>query len=418
MSERPAGRSLGVVGIAVLIAAGLGYPILIIAGRVLSPADSAVFLTFWGLVFGVGSTLSPVEQEVSRLAAVAHVAGGRAGAAAGRTVVVAAAAVGVFGLCTLLPPVSGRLFGEHAGLAVVSLVGSLGFALLFGTRGLLVGSHRHKPYGALVVAEALIRLVLFGGAALLGMNGLVPLAVAVAAGSFAFLPFGRLSSSLYDRGHGAEPWGRVARRILVLMLGAALTASVLTGYPAIVKLFAAPGDAEVLGGLFFALTVARLPLLLLSPVQAMAVPTVVRLSRDEAGRRRLRGLLVKGSAGAFAVALAGAGVGWLLGPWAVRLLFGSQYVVAGWAVAGLVWSSVLVGAVMLLAGVLVARTRGDLVLVLWAVVAGLSVVVLLAWPGGIVARAVAGLVIAPTVGAALATLFVLRPGTRPVTVTR
>lgn len=418
MTEKTAGRSLGTVGLAVLLAAGLGYPVLIIAGRVLSEADAAVFLTFWGIVFGVGSTLSPVEQEVSRLAAVADVAGRRANATVLRTVVVAMVAVALFGLVVALPPVSGKLFGDHAVIALVALASGLGFAVQFGTRGALIGFHEVKSFGGLVVTEAAARIVLLGLFVVLGLTGVLPLALAVAAGSFAFLPFGVRALKHLDLGGDAEPWGVVARRILVLMLSAGLTASVLTGYPAIVKLVASPGEENALAGLFFALTVARLPLLLLSPVQAMAVPTVVRLSQDESKHRVLRAALVKGSAAAFGLAALGSAGGWLLGPWAVRLLFGPAYDVAGWVVAGLVWSSVLLGAVMLLAGVLVARAQGTKVLVLWTVVAALSVLVLLVAPGDTVLRAVLGLVVAPTAGAFVAIAFVLRPGARGEIATR
>ncbi|WP_309110172.1 hypothetical protein [Saccharothrix sp.] len=409
MSAAPAaGRSLGTVGIATLVAAGLGYPLLIVAGRVLSEADAEVFLVFWGLLFGAGSALSPVEQEVSRQAALADVEGRRTGFAAVQAMAVCAVGVAVLGLVVMLPPVSSRLFGDAGLVAVVTAAGALGFAAQFGVRGLLMGHRRITPYSRLVVAEALVRAVLLGGFVVAGLNDLLPLTVAVAVGSFAWLVFARGAWTSVDLREGREPWGVVLRRMFVLVLSAGLTASVLTGYPAIVKLFKSPTEADTLSALFFALTVARLPLLLLSPVQAMAVPTVVRLSVDEDGRRRLRGLLAKGAAVAVAVAAVGAALGALVGPWAVRLLFGPAYVVQPWAVAGLVWSSLVLGAVMLLAAVLVARKQGGAVLALWAVVAALSVLVLWLSPGGIVVRAVLGLVVAPTAGLAVGAWLVLR----------
>ncbi|HEV7906645.1 MAG TPA: hypothetical protein VGP03_00760 [Pseudonocardiaceae bacterium] len=413
MTEKAVGRSVGTVGLAVIIAAGLGYPILIVIARVLSPADAAVFLTFWGIVFGVGSALSPVEQEVSRQSALADVAGKRTPASAVQAVVIAACVVALVGLAIMLPGVSQRLFGSHGVLAVVALAAGVAFAVQFGVRGLLIGHHRVKSYGGLVVAEALARAVLLAAFVVAGLTGIVPLAVAVAAGSFAWLTFSRGAFALVDPRSGWEPWGPVVRRMVVLMLGAGLTASVLTGYPAVVKLLVTPGDEDRLGALFLALNVARLPLLLLSPVQAMAVPAVVRLSQDESGHRTLRALLIKGAFGAVGLAALGALLGALVGPFAVRLLFGAKYVVDPLAVGGLVWSSILLGAVMLLAAVLVARVQGNLVMLVWAVVAVLSGAVLLLWPGDTVTRAVLGLVIAPTVGLGLAFFLVLRGGGRP-----
>ncbi|MEU6154721.1 hypothetical protein ABZ816_32495 [Actinosynnema sp. NPDC047251] len=410
MSAAPVtGRSLGTVGIATLVAAVLGYPLLVVTARVLSPLDNEVFLTFWGLLFGAGAVMSTIEQEVSRQTTLADVAGKRAGFGVAQVVAVCAVAVLVLGLVVLLPPVSSRLFGDGGGsIALAAAGGALGFALQFGLRGLLLGSGQVKPYSALVVVEPLIRAVLLGGFVVAGLNGLVPLTIAVAAGSLAWLVFAWRARPLVDLRGDREPWAVVARRMVVLMLGAGLVASVLTGYPAVAKLFKSPADGDSLTALFLTLTVARLPLLLLSPVQALAVPTVVRLSVDAAGRRRLRALLAKGAAAAVGVAALGAGLGALLGPWVIPLVFSAKYLVESWVVAGLVWSSVVLGAVMLLAAVLVARKQVGAQLVLWAVVAATSVLVLWLWPADIVVRAVLGLVVAPTVGLALGAWLVLR----------
>ncbi|MEU4801347.1 hypothetical protein [Actinosynnema sp. NPDC023587] len=411
MSEAPAAtRSLGTVGLATLLAAGLGYPLLMVTARVFTTADNEVFLTFWGLVFGAGSALSPVEQEVSRQAALADVAGRRSGFGAVQVVAVCAVAAVLLGVTVSLPPVADRLFGDGGGtIALVAAAAVIGFAFQFGLRGLLIGHHRVKPYSGLVVTEALLRAVLLGALVVAGVTGLLPLTVAVAVGSFAWLVFAWRGRSLVDlRSGDREPWGVVARRMFVLVLSAGLTASVLTGYPAIARLFQPPEESGALAAMFLTLTVARLPLLLLSPVQAMAVPAVVRLSVDEGGRRRLRALLAKGAAVAVGVAGAGAALGALLGPWAIGFVFGSDYAVESWVVAALVWSSVLLGAVMLLAAVLVARKHLGALVSLWAVVAALSVLVLWLSPGDIVVRAVLGLVVAPTAGLALGAWLVLR----------
>ncbi|MET9628570.1 hypothetical protein ABZX92_14010 [Lentzea sp. NPDC006480] len=418
MTEKTAGKSLGVVGLAVFLSAALGYPVLIVAGRGLNPADGAVFLAFWGVVFGIGSALSPIEQEVSRLSAHADLRGGRVGPTALRTVAVAVIAVGVLGAVLALPPVAERIYSaDDISLGLIALASSVAFALQFGTRGVLIGFREVKPYGGLLVTEAGVRILLLCALLVLGVTGLLPISVSVALGSFAFLPFLVKARKHVDFVGDAEPWSVVARRTLLLMLSAGLTASVLTGYPAVAKFFAAKEDLDALGSLFFALSLARVPLLLLSPVQAMAVPTVVRLLQDEDGHRRLVSLLIRGTLAAFVLAGLGGLAGWLIGPWGVRLLFGDQHVVAGWAVAGLVWSSVLLGAVLLLAAVLVARKQPGRVLLTWAVVAAMSVLVLAFTPGDMVLRSVFGLVVAPTVGVFVALGLVVRAGSRDTSVT-
>lgn len=408
-TESGVGRSAGKVGIAILVGSVLGYAVTVGVGRLLSPTEFATFITFWGIIFGLGSALSPLEQEIGRLSAVASLAKAKPGMDVVRATVVGGAVVAVIGLVLLIPPVSTRMFGDDYGLGLVILAGAIGFAIQFAVRGLLVGQHEVGRYSWLIVLEAGVRPLLIGVLAVVGLAQMVPLAIAVGVGSFAWLAFATRAMGMIDRSHAGEPWGPMTRRMLVLMLSAGLTASVITGYPAVVKLLAPAGDDAKIGALFAALTVARVPLLMFAAVQALAVPMVVRLSSTEDGLRKLKRMLALGTLGALVLAAVGALIGLLIGPWVVRLLYGADYVVDGWAVAGLVWSSVLLATVQLLAAVLVARKQGSLVLAIWAVVAVVSALVLVMWPGDTVLRATLGLVIGPTAGLAVAVAFVLRP---------
>ena len=107
-----------------------------------------------------------------------------------------------------------------------------------------------------------------------------------------------------------------------------------------------------------------------------------------------------------ALGLLGALAAAAVGPFLVSLLFGPGYVASPLTVAGLVWSSVMLAAVLLLAAVLVARKQVHRVLLVWAVICGISVAVLTSAPGGTVTRATLGLVV-PTVGLVLAFALVL-----------
>jgi O-antigen/teichoic acid export membrane protein len=406
-------RETGRIGVSVVVSIGLGYLLTVACGRLLSPADYAIFLAFWGVLMGLGSALSPLEQELSRQAAVAALAGGRAGRPALRAIAVGVAVSVVVSLAIMIPPVSERLFHGHTALAVLVLAGGVAFACQFGVRGLLIGHNEVKRYSWLVVAEAAARALVLGAVVMAAVAGLPALALAVAAGSFAWLFFARHTSKLVDPHLDGESWSPIGRRVLLLMAAAALSASVITGYPALVKLLIPGGDGNAVGALFAAVIVARAPLTLLQPIQAVAVPFVVRLSSTEDGKRGLRKVLALGTLGALALAAAGALVGLGVGPWVVRLIFGGAYQVPGWAMAGLLWSSVLMIPLQLLTSVLVARTQADKVLVTWAVVAISTTAALVLVPGDAVPRAVLGLVAGPTLGLAAVLAFVLRGQERP-----
>ncbi|GAA3559080.1 hypothetical protein GCM10022222_48380 [Amycolatopsis ultiminotia] len=413
---RETGRSVGKIGISLLVAIGLGYVFTFVSAIVLGPVNNAVFASFWGILMGLGGALSPLEQELSRQSAVAAVEGHRVGRSALRVLAVGMAVVALAAAITLVVPVlNDRFYGGHIELGIITLCGGIAFACQFATRGLLVGGNAIKPYSRLVVAEAAVRAVLMGLVVVSAISGVTTFAIAAAAGSFAWLLFARPARRMLDFEVNGEGWRPVTARMLLLLLGAGLTASVITGYPALVRVLAPGGDEHQVGILFAALQVSRVPLLLLTPLQALAVPTVVRLSGTADGMHRLRRLIAFGALGTIGVGVLGVVVGWLIGPWLVQLLFRAQYAGAqGWWIAGMVWGAVLLTALQLMTAVLVARTQANRVLVTWAVVAVTTALVLLLVPGDTVLRAVLGLAIGPTAGLVVALGFVLRrPGNVP-----
>jgi O-antigen/teichoic acid export membrane protein len=400
--------SVGGLGLTVLATSAMGYVLLVLAGLHLSPAENAVFLGFWGLLMGVGSALSPLEQELSRQTAVA---GGKPDSGALRTFAVTQTIAVVIAAALAVPAVSTRLFDQHRVLALVAGCGIVAFPALYGLRGLFIGAGHTGRYSAVLLAEAGVRLVCFAGLVLAGAGNLTWLAVAVAAGSGAWLLFGFRVRGLVEPGPPAEAWGPLWRRMLGLSLSAALTASVLTGYPAVVKLVAPPGSEEALSGLFLAVSLLRSPLLLvLAPIQSLAVPTVVRVLQQPDGVRRIRRLAAVGAAGTLGAGLVVAAVAYVAGPWVFHLLYRDKFAVSPWTMAGLGWSGTALAATMLTVAALVARKQTSRVVVVWAVVAGLSLGVLLVAPGGILVRAVLGATVAPTAGLGVALVLVTAGG--------
>jgi O-antigen/teichoic acid export membrane protein len=181
------------------------------------------------------------------------------------------------------------------------------------------------------------------------------------------------------------------------MLGAALTASVITGFPTLVTALTdgAPGAAG--GAVFAAITVSRVPLLLFSPVQAVAVPFVVRTqgSPGQEGTAALRRMLVLGTAGFLALGVVGAAVAWAIGPWAVRLVYGDAYDVPASAIALLVLSACLLAWVQLLSAALIALAAHRGMLLMWAAAVAGTVVWLVVSPFDVVATTAVGSLIGP-----------------------
>jgi O-antigen/teichoic acid export membrane protein len=181
------------------------------------------------------------------------------------------------------------------------------------------------------------------------------------------------------------------------MLGAALIASVITGFPTLVTALTDGSPGAAGGAVFAALTVSRVPLLLTSPIQALAVPFVVRAREDAAtdGPARLRKGLALGTGGFLALGLIGAAIAWAIGPWVVQLVYGSRYDVPRAAIALLVLSACLLAWSQLLSAALIALSAHRRMLAMWGAAVVATVVWLLVSPLDVVATTAVGSLAGP-----------------------
>lgn len=393
------GGSLRAVGAATALASAAGYTLLVLSGRLLQPAAFGVFLAFWGIVFGLGSALSSVEQEVARQSAVAATAGGQTGREAAQVVAVAAALAALLPLPLLAPALSHRLLGGEPLFVPFVVLAGVGFALQFGLRGLLLGHSRVSAYSKIIVAEAALRLLALVAVVAVGPRTAVSLAAAVAAGSLAWLLFLPAARGLAAASGQRSRWLAVGRRVGTLVSAAVLTAAVVTGYPTLVAALVPELRGAPLGAFFAALTVSRVPLLAVSPLQALTVPAVVRALARPDGRARVRRLLLVGLASAVGIALAVAGIGAAVGPRLVTLLYGSSYQVASGTVAALLASAVGLGVLLLLSSVLIALESYPRVAAVWGSALAVTAAVLACGLGSGLDRATFALLVGP--GAAL-----------------
>lgn len=398
-----AGGQVLTVGVAIAVASVAGYLLLVVVGRTLGPADYSRFVSYWGVLFGIGGAMSTIEQEAAR-----HTSRGDRQGPSILAIAACAAGIGIAaGLLTMVPPLARRLYGTGPEMAALVTLAAVGFAAQFATRGVLMGSGRVRRYSLLVVAEALLRLAVLGALALTVGIGLGGAAAAVAAGSYAWIWW--LHSA--RRTVHVEPpvrervWRGAFPRAFSLMAAAALTAALTTGYPALVAAISRHGAGSAAGAIFAALTISRVPLLLVSPVQALAVPTVVRW-RSGGGSAGpapdAHRLVAVGSAVALALGVAGAGVGYALGPWLIRLLYGAAYAVPGIAVAVLVFSAVMLAWAALLSASLVALAAYRRMTAMWSVGLVVSVIWLAISPLGVVATTVVGALLGPAGALAVA----------------
>lgn len=358
---------VGSTGAGVLAAGLCTYAFLTLAGRVLGPTDFAPVSALWALVFVVGPGLFlPLQQEMGRLLAPQRAErGGRrartlvGAVGTGLVVVVAAAAL------LLADPLVDEVFAGQEALLWCFLGSVLAYAHNFLARGTMTGLGDFPGYGALVFAEAGVRLVLAAAATLGGARTPTTYGVAIAVSPLlATLLVTRLGRrTRLTPGHHVAT-DRVVVAMAWLTSGSLLAQLVANAGPVLVQVLS-PAGSQAAGIFLSALVVARLPLYLFQAVQATMLPNFSALAaRGEheefrAGVRRL----VQVCLALIAITTLGAAA---LGPWAVALLFGPDFEVARRTITILTAASCVYLLATALVNVGVAAGRHHLATWCWA----------------------------------------------------
>jgi O-antigen/teichoic acid export membrane protein len=398
-------RQLGLLSVSFFSASGLGLVLLVLVARWLTPTENLHFQAVWALIFTFASVLGSMEQDVTRRSTAAHLDGVRTPVGAVQAVATAAIASLVV-LAGLLASPSGREVVQGSAPVVLMVLASVvNFAVLILARGVLLGTHALRAYSTVLVGEALARIVLVAALVVLGVDAAVEWAVlATVAGSLVWVgAIGRLARTIEWRGP-RDRWRAVGGTVAALGIANGLSALVLTGFPAVAV--AILGKSPDLAVLIAVITLSRAPLALLAPVQALTVPTVVRWTRDGDTHRLARALeyIAGGSA---AAALVGAGLGYVVGPWAVALVLGADYRPASIVAAFVAAATCVMAGALLQAAALVAMQRYWEVTACWASAIVAAATLMLGAPWSDEARGLGGFTLA-SLAAFVATAVAVR----------
>ncbi|NEK57963.1 hypothetical protein GCU56_08770 [Geodermatophilus sabuli] len=317
----PVAVGLGVLGLA-------SFAFLSVSGRALGPAELAPLGTLWVLINALGPALfQPLEQEVGRAVAerAAHGHGARpvflrACALAGGLVVVAAVV-----LFLARRPLADEVFAGQDVLVLALLLGLVGLGAEHLTRGAFAGGGAFPRYGTQLAIDGVLRI---GSAAALALIG-----VATAGWYGLFLGLAPIVAVLLTAGWlgpANQPgphhsWGELSHAVGWLSVGALASQFVINAAPVAASLLAGAEEQARAGIFISVLVLTRVPLFLFAAIQASFLPGMAALAAagDDAGFRRRLDLI----AGAVtAMGVAGLLVIVAIGPWLVRLVYGSDFV--------------------------------------------------------------------------------------------
>lgn len=383
------------------------YVFLTVAARGLQPVEFGELSALWALLFGfVAGLWYPVEQETTRVVAVAEGSPAPAAAVVARIAVVTALPALAF-VVVFLVSLGDAALGGVAGLGVALAVAVPAIGLASYQRGALLGRRRYGWAAWQLAADGVVRavgvVVLAVSGATVGWYGVL-LAVAPLVAALLALPGW---TPLTSRGAALVPWRPILSDLLGLLAGSYLAIVLFNVGPLIVRLW---GTAEQTGRFMAMFVIARLPLFFAGAVVSGLLATLVRTYEQgtaDAFRRASRAAAA--AAGALSL-LACVPLG-LLAPWAARTFFGSAYEVdttqsllVAVSTAGFVTALVLQGA-------LVASRRQHAVAWSWLLAAVAFVAAVASSAGALgIGTAVAAAYVVSSVVAVVAMLASLERG--------
>jgi O-antigen/teichoic acid export membrane protein len=400
------------VGVATALTALCGYAVVYLAARDLAPSGFSIFGVFWGAFGLVTGAANGLLQETTREIRSMLYGSGSAGPPdpeSPRThplrvaaMVGVAAAVVIAGSSPLW---SGRVFVEERWLSVALLsVGLAGFCLHATLLGMLAGANRWTQYGALMVTDALIRVIVATATFVIGW-GLTGFLWATVAGAVAWLillvtsPTARATSRLLTPGGMATFLRGTAHSITA----AGASAILVMGFPVLLKLTSSELGAQG-GVIILAVTLTRAPLLV--PLTAMQGNLIAHFVDERTDRLRalITPAMIIAGVGAPGVLLAG-----VVGPWLLRVAFGAQYDASGVLLAWLTAAAVAIAMLTLTGAAAVAAALHRAYALGWVGATAASGLLLLT-PWALETRTVVALFCGPLVGIVVHLVALARVG--------
>ena len=384
-------RSAGLMCGGTVLVGAAGYAFVALAGHCLPAAEAAALSSFYLLVNIIGPGLFvALEQETNRvtssaLATASSLSVVRRAAVHGAMLL----AVVLFVLGLISPLLVDRSLLGHWELLPAIMVSAVSAAAVYLVRGVLGGMQEFDGYAATLAGEGLMRLLpalalAAGGIASTGLYGFV-FALGSGVGAIAALRWLRLGrpgqlrfpAMPPDRAPGLEPGpaeldaGRV--RGLAPLVGATLLAQVVANLAPIVVTARLTSDIAVAAAFASAFILARVPLFVFSPLQAVVLPAVARAftQGDKGSVQRIVRPVLLATAG---IGIVGTGFLITAGPWAIHTLFGAKAPISATVLGFLGVSTLLLIVAQILQAALVAVRAHLAVTVSWQI----STVVLIA----------------------------------------
>lgn len=377
------------VGLSSVYSAAVAYITLLIAARTLSPADNAIFLVYWAVLFGAFGIVTGVSTEAARATYSAPTGG------SGASVLGVGLTFGAIVSCTIAataPLWAPRVLHDHAGLSAVAALACATYAGHLAIWGVVTGQRRWRAVAGLVIGESTARLVLVCLAFLL-YDSLDTLAAAASVPALVWVAALALPVFRQAARQGADVTGvLLLRNFGAASLASSASALIMVGFPVLIAATSTAEELAGAAGLMLGISLTRAPLLVpLTALQGVALTHFLRSRRR--GWLALWGVVWP----VLGITLVGSILAFSIGPWIFRSLLGAGYELGGRTLAGLTASAGLL-AILTLTGMFALALHRHAVFAAGWVTATVVSVSLLLLPLALTDRVLISLVVGPLVG--------------------
>ena len=314
---------------AMVVSGVLTYAFHVLAARTLGPSAYGQIAVLWGAIFlGAIVLFRPIEQTTSRSIAdrlardddAASVVRPVLALSAGLMLLIVVAAVLAWG------PLTDHLFAGDGTMTAMLLGGTLAYALSYVVRGLVGGVRWFRGYGLGLLSDSVGRLAVAAPLLFFASKSLAAFALVVAGVVGAAVPlyYGRHELAVLKEHRPSSPFRLPSALAFAAPAGliAAADQVLVNGSPLLVA--GGTGTAGKTAGVVFAATMlVRAPVYVFQGLAASLLPNFTVLNAAE--RERFRSVVHRAALVLLAVGAGIIAVTALIGPEAMRLIYGKDY---------------------------------------------------------------------------------------------
>lgn len=312
------------VAIGLFLAGFTAYAFFKVGQVALGKEDFKPIVALWFTAFAlVPGIFVPVEQELGR--ALAH----RRALGQGGLPVVRKMAILTLGMSAVLiaiiaivsPWLTEHLFENYWSVTVALVIAFCAYAPMHMARGIASGNGRFKGYGIIMAVDGLTRIGACIALWLLGIENVGAFAIAVVAAPLVAVGVVALRKELRTEDGPPATFAEITPNLGWLLLGSVMGAALVNAGPLGVDVLATSSEAARVTAFGNGVLLSRVPLFLFQAVQASLLPRLARLAAQGALDEFRHGLslLLKLVLG---VAVLGTVGSFILGPWALELVYG------------------------------------------------------------------------------------------------